>query len=190
MLSRRLLLAGSMSAGLVSAAASRAPAAAILTDDGIYTQPWFVESFLELPDDLEAATARKKRFAVMWELRGCPFCRQTHLVNFAKPEIESYVKERFDILQLNIIGAREAVDFDGEKLSEKALAARYGVRFTPTIQFFPERKDGLGPRAPQAREVLRVQGYQQPDEFLATFRFVAERGYERGTLQDHLKARS
>jgi len=26
-------------------------------------------------------------------------------------------------------------DFDGEVLSEKALAKKYGVRFTPTFQF-------------------------------------------------------
>ena len=55
------------------------------------------------------------------------------------PEIEDFVRQQFDILQLNIIGAREVTDFDGEKMSEKRLAERYGIRFTPTFQFFPER---------------------------------------------------
>ena len=27
----------------------------ILTDDGLYKQPWFLESFLDLSDDLEGA---------------------------------------------------------------------------------------------------------------------------------------
>ena len=68
---RRAFLAGSMGGGLALHFARPAFAEAILTDDGLYRQPWFLESFLELADDLEAAAASGKRFAVMWELRGC-----------------------------------------------------------------------------------------------------------------------
>src|SRR5581483_7060064 len=158
MISRRSLLAGSASGALVPWAwpARGEPK---LNDDGLYHEPWFLESLLELSDDLDGAAAQGKRFAVMWELRGCPYCRDTHLINFAKPEIAEFVKARFDILQLNIIGAREVVDFDGEKLSEKRFAAKYGVRFTPTFQFFAERSAALAALKPQEREVARVQGY-------------------------------
>ena len=189
MLSRRLFVAGC--AGSVLAAGIRAArAAAVLTDDGIYTQPWFLESFLELADDLQDATKKGKRLAVMWELKGCPYCKQTHLINFAKPEIESYIKQRFEILQLNIVGSREVTDFDGQKLTEKALAAKYGVRYTPTIQFFPEQAAGLAARKPQEREVTRVLGYQEPQQFLSTFRYIAERAYQKGNLRDYLKSNS
>jgi thioredoxin-related protein len=187
MLSRRLFLAGSMTSLFASAAAQ---AQAVLGDDGLYHQPWFLQSLLELGDDLQSAADNVKRFAVMWELRGCPYCRETHLVNFAQPEIESYIKARFDILQLNIVGAREVTDFDGEKLPEKRLAEKYGVRFTPTVQFFPERADGLAAMKPREREIIRAQGYLAPKHFHAMFRFVAERAYERGTLRDFLKANS
>jgi thioredoxin-related protein len=161
-----------------------------LTDDGLYTQPWFLQSFLELAEDLQGATDKSKRLAVMWELRGCPYCKQTHLINFAKPEIESYIKQHFEILQLNIVGSREVTDFDGQKLSEKALAAKYGVRYTPTIQFFPEQATALGAKTSRDREVARAVGYQEPQQFLATFRFVAERAYEKGSLGDYLKSNS
>ena len=86
---------------------------------------------VELADDVQGAANSGKRLAIMWELRGCPYCKETHLVNFAKPEIESYIKQHFEVLQLNILGSREVTDFDGEKMSEKRLAAKYGVRFTP-----------------------------------------------------------
>jgi thioredoxin-related protein len=188
MLSRRKFLAGALAGPLAFRLGDSAEAQAVLTDDGLYRQPWFLESFLELADDLESAAEKRKRFAIMWELRGCPYCKETHLVNFAKPEIETYVKERFEILQLNIIGSREVVDFDNEKLSEKRLAAKYGVRFTPTFQFFAERAAGLGEKKPREREVARVQGYLEPPHFLAMFRFVAERAYEKGTLRDFLRA--
>jgi thioredoxin-related protein len=187
MLSRRGFVAG-LASGLLAAAHTPARAQAVLTEDGLYKQPWFLESFLELADDLDAAAKQRKRFAIMWELRGCPYCKETHLVNFARPDIESYIKEHFDILQLNIIGAREVTDFDGEKLSEKRLAEKYGVRFTPTFQFFPESADGLAVKKAREREVTRAQGYLEPRHFLAMFRFVAERAYERGSLRDYLRA--
>jgi thioredoxin-related protein len=158
-----------------------------MTDDGLYTQPWFVESFLVVAEDIAAATEKGKRFAIMWELRGCPYCRETHLVNFTRPDIESYVRERFDILQLNIQGAREVTDIDGERLSERNFAAKYAIRFTPTFQFFPESVEGLAPRAPMRREVTRAQGYLRPDHFLSMFRYVAEKAYERGSLRDFLR---
>ena len=187
MLSRRDFLAGSAAAGLCPAMAR---AEAVLTEDGFYREPWFLESFLELADDLAAASEKKKRLAIMWELRGCPYCKETHLVNFAKPEIANFIKDRFDILQLNIIGSREVTDFDGAKLSEKALAQKYGVRYTPTIQFVPDSVAGLAAKAPKDREVHRIQGYLAPPAFLAMFRFVAERAYERGSLRDYLKTNS
>jgi len=183
MLSRRLFLTGSASA---AAFASPARAQATLTDDGLYHEPWFLQSLLELADDLDGATAQGKRFAIMWELRGCPYCRDIHLINFARPDIAEFIKARFDILQLNIIGAREVVDFDGEKLSEKQLARKYCVRFTPTFQFFPDVAAGLAARNPGERTVARSQGYLVPENFLALFRLVAERAYENGSLPGHL----
>ncbi|MDX1610650.1 MAG: hypothetical protein R3225_11055, partial [Halofilum sp. (in: g-proteobacteria)] len=84
-----------------------------LGDDGLHKQPFFLQSFLDLTEDLTLAHERDKRFAVMWELKGCPYCRETHLVNFADHEIRAFVQRHFDILQLNIIGARHVTDFDG-----------------------------------------------------------------------------
>jgi thioredoxin-related protein len=188
MVSRRAFLAGSAGVAASVGLAAQAWAAPKLTDDGLHYQPWFLESLLELADDLDAAAQQGKRFAIIWELRGCPYCRDTHVINFARPEIVDFVKARFDILQLNIIGAREVVDFDGEKLPEKRLAEKYGVRFTPTFQFFAERSDGLKARKPRDREVARAQGFLQPDDFLAMFRFVNERAYERESLPDYMRA--
>jgi thioredoxin-related protein len=181
MLSRRLFVAGSTAGGLWLRR-STAHAQAVMTDDGFYTESWFLESFLELRDDLTSASEKNKRLAIMWELRGCPYCRDTHLVNFAKPEIADYIKARFEILQLNIVGSREVTDFDGEKLPEKLFARKYGVRAVPTFQFFPDRIAGLADKTPRDREVARAQGYVEPGPFLDVFRFVADREYEKGRV--------
>ena len=188
MLTRRSLLGGTAAGALAIVGARPALAEAALNEDGLYHEPWFLQSLLELADDLDAAAAQNKRFAIMWELRGCPYCRDTHLINFAKPAITDYIKARFDILQLNILGAREVVDFDGEKLPEKQFAGKYGVRFTPTFQFFPQVSAGLARRKPREREVVRAQGYLVPDSFLALFKFVAERVYEKESLPEYLRS--
>lgn len=158
-----------------------------LTEDGLYRQPWFLESFLELPDDLSAAAAAGKRFAIFWELKGCPYCKETHFVNFARPDIRDFVKSNFAILQLNIIGSRIVKDFDGKELAEKDLAQKYGVRFTPTVQFFPSSAEGLGQKDPKEREVARASGYLAPDHFLKMFEFVKSESYGRTTFRKYLK---
>ena len=174
---------------LAAVGAKRARAAEpILTDDGLYKQPWFIESFLDLSDDLEAAYKDGKRFVIMWELKGCPYCKETHFVNFAQPRISDYVKANFEVLQLNIIGSRKVTDFDGTQLSEKEMAAKYGVRFTPTFQFFAERAGPLKTLPPAKREVARAPGYLRPDDFLAMFRFVREKAYESKSFRDYVKS--
>ena len=186
MTTRRNLLIGAASLAMLGAA--RARAEPILTDDGLYKEPWFLESFLELADDLEAAHKEGKRFVIMWELKGCPYCKETHFVTFARGDISDYIKANFEVLQLNIIGSRKVTDFDGTELSEKALAAKYGVRFTPTFQFFPERAAALKVLEPAKREVARLPGYMRPDDFLAMFRYVREKAYESKSFRDFVKA--
>ena len=60
-------------------------------------------------------------------------------------------------MQLNIIGSREVTDFDGEKLTEKAFAQKYGVRGVPMFQFFPDSVAGLAQKA-----AARSRGRAQP----------------------------
>ena len=184
---RRNLLVGGVSFGVLGLSRARADEP-ILTDDGLYKQPWFLESFLDLPDDLEAARKEGKRFVVMWELKGCPYCKETHFVNLAQPRISDYIKANFELLQLNIIGSRKVTDFDGAELAEKDLAAKYGVRFTPTFQFFAERAGPLKALAPAKREVARAPGYLRPDDFLAMFRYVREKAYESKSFRDFVKS--
>ena len=159
----------------------------IVTDDGLHSQSWFLASFLDLAEDLEEAAGNGKRFAVMWEQRGCPYCRETHLVNFAEPEIQGFVREHFEILQLNMFGSRRVTDFDGEELEERDLARKNGVAFSPTIQFFPAELSEAAGKTGKEAEVARMPGYLLPPHFLAMFRFVQAEAYRQTTFRQYLK---
>ena len=186
MTTRRDFLLTAASAAILPAVPARAEP--ILTDDGLYKEPWYLESFLALAEDLAGAHKEGKRFVITWELKGCPYCKETHFVNFAQPRIADYVRSNFEVLQLNIIGSRKVTDFDGKELSEKELAAKYGVRFTPTFQFFGERAAQLKGLPPAKREVARAPGYLRPDDFLAMFRFLREKAYETKSFRDYVKS--
>jgi len=173
--------------GAIGFRAAPAVAAPKLGDDGLYQLDWYLESFLDLSEDLAGATENGKRFAIMWGLKGCPSCKKMHEVHLMDPKIESYIRDNFEILHLNHIGSRAVTDFDGRKLGEKALGEAYGIRFTPTIQFFPEKADGLAAASGQAREVARMPGLLEPPEFLAMFRYVRELGYDTLSFPDWLK---
>jgi len=183
MLTRRTLIG----TGLAALATTPLHAAARLGEDGLYQLDWYLESFLDLGEDLETARRNGKRFAIMWGLKGCPGCRRMHEVHLADPAIEGYIRQNFEILHLNHIGSRETTDFDGTKRGEKALGEAYGVRFTPTILFFSETASGLAARKPQARELTRMAGLLEPPQFLAMFRYVREKGYESAPFPDWLK---
>jgi thioredoxin-related protein len=169
-------------------ALSASPAqAATIGPDGLMTEPWFLNSFLILKEDLEEAEQAGKRFVVIFSLEGCPYCREMHEVNFARPDIASFVKENFSVLQLNIIGARTVTDFDGEEMTEKQLAAKWGVRFTPTTVFFPTL-DKLPEGQPGNKaEVARMPGYMKPFHFMSMYRFVQEKAYRNGKFGPYVR---
>jgi thioredoxin-related protein len=147
-------------------------------DDGRPTQSWFINSFLILKEDLADSAAQGKRLAVLWDQRGCPACLAMHRTGFGDPGVSAYIRERFNIVQLDLLGPREVTDFDGAVLSEKDLARKYDVIGTPTIQFLPPAAQAVEGRQGRAVEVARMTGYK-PEQFLAMFEYVAGRAYER-----------
>ena len=186
---RALRFAFVLLAAVSFAAAARAaepPKEPAQGENGLHVQPWFHVSFLDLKEDLEEAAQKGKRFAIIWEQKGCPYCKETHLVNFANPEIAAYIQKHFVVLQLDLWGSRKVKDFDGEELPEKALAQKYGVRYTPTVQFFP-LKLADAKKSGREIEVARMPGYMRPFPFFVMFHFVQDEGYKAGSFRDYYK---
>lgn len=162
---------------------------AFLGEDGMYHQTWFMDSFLILAEDLAATKENGKRLVIIWEQKGCPYCKETHLVNFAKPEIQSYIRKNFEILQLNLWGSREVTDFDGEVLEERALARKWGILFTPTFMFLDDDLTKAKEKGIRGLEVTRMPGYFKPFHFITMFEYVADRAYGKQHFQKYLIAK-
>ena len=113
-------------------------ASATVGDDGLHIQPWIRDTFKDLQEDLDEANAEGKRLAIFFEQRGCIYCTKMHESVYPDPELSYYIEENFFVIQLNLHGDLEVVDFDGDTLTEKQIARKWGILFTPSVIFLPE----------------------------------------------------
>ena len=145
-----------------------------LGDDGLHKTDWMEDTFKDLSEDLEEASAQGKRLVLFFEQRGCIYCTKMHEEVFPRPEVSSYIKENFFVVQLNLYGDVEVTDFDGESLSEKDMARKWGVLFTPSLMFMPE----IASEAPAPSQAVAVMpGAFGPGTTLDMFTWVNEKGY-------------
>lgn len=192
MLRRREMMAmgaalAALGAGLGAGLGPMAGRAAELGEDGMHKQPWFTDSFLELGDDLATAAEQGRHLMILFEQNGCPYCRELHQVNFARPEIVEMIKANYDVIQLDMFGSREVLDFDGQALEEKALAEKWGVNFTPTTVIF--HKGNVGAKDRAAAETFRLPGYLKPFHYLSSLEYVESGAFESENFQRFLQGK-
>ena len=123
--------------------------AAQIGDDGLHKQSWMRDTFKDLREDLDEANLEGKRLVLMFEQRGCVYCSKMHKDVYSREKVSNYIDENFFVVQLNLHGDLEVTDFDGEILSEKAMARKWSILFTPTVLYLPQEV-GEGLTATQA----------------------------------------
>lgn len=158
-------------------------------DNGLYAQDWFLETFFELQDDHAELAGADKNLAILFEQRGCPYCRELHRVNFAREEIRDYLLKHFGVIQFDLWGSREVTDFDGEKLEERALAQKWRVIFTPTMVFFPRDTSKVKGKSGRDVEAFRMPGYFKPFHFISTLEYINDGHYETENFQRFIQGR-
>ncbi len=158
---------------------------ATIGDDGLHKQDWFLDSFLEMSSDLSQAADDGKNLLVLFEQRGCPYCRELHEVNFTRKEITDFIKEHYLVVQLDMFGAREVLDFDGEALEEREVASKWAVNFTPTTLIFAA--DNVAAKSVAEAEAFRLPGYLKPFHYLSSLEYVANGIYKQKTFQRYLQ---
>lgn len=139
------------------------------------TQPLFKDSFLNLREDLADAGKAGRILMVLYEQDGCPYCAQMHHIHLADPSIVARLKNGFDMVRLDIWGGREVTGFAGETLTEKQLARKMRVQFSPTVVFYDA--DG--------KEIHRMAGLHKLPLFKAELDFLSSRAYLKTAFSDY-----
>lgn len=152
-----------------------------LQNPGFVAQPlWFKSSFLDMREDIAEAADNKKRVIYYFYQDGCPYCKKLLTVNFAQKALMDKTRQNFDIVAVNMWGDRDVVDTQGNELTEKDLAAKLRVMFTPTLLFFDEA----------GQVALRVNGYFPPEKFNVALDYIIERQENNLRFSDYLKQKS
>lgn len=163
---------------VATALLSLAPGALSTTigDDGLHKQEWFSLTFKDVGEDIAEAEASGKRLAIVFEQAGCIYCDKMHKTVLSDPEVASYLQEHFVVVQYNLYGDEEVIDTDGEVLSEKSAATKWGVMFTPNWIFLPESVDGSVDASEAA--IGQMPGAFGKGTFLDLFTWIYENGNE------------
>ena len=162
--------------------------AAPLGDDGLHKPDWLRDTFKDLSEDLAEANAEGKRLLITVEQRGCIYCSRMHEEVFPDPAIDALIRETYFVVQMNLFGDVEVTDFDGTALSEKDMAVRWGVMFTPTLIFLPEEVAPGKTAAESAVAMMPGAFGKGTTEALLTW--VRDKGYTNGEhFQKYLAGR-
>lgn len=139
---------------------------------------WFKDSFLDLNEDIDEASADNKRIMIFFYQHGCPYCNALVERNLAQKDIETKVKKNIDVIAINMWGDREVTYLDGNQYTEKNIAEKLRVQFTPTILFFDEK----------GKMILRLNGYRSPQRFNIDLDYIIDRNEGKSSYRDYVKA--
>ncbi|NNJ92859.1 MAG: thioredoxin fold domain-containing protein [Gammaproteobacteria bacterium] len=149
-----------------------------MVNPGYHEKPsWFKESFLDIREDIEEATAENKRVLLYFYQDGCPYCGKLLRDNFADREIAAYSQEKFDVIAINMWGDREVINVNGDTVSEKEFSKNLKVQFTPTMVYLDEA----------GKKLLRINGYYTPDRFLTALKYIGEKKEKSLSIRDYFK---
>lgn len=138
---------------------------------------WFKESFLEIGDDVAEAASSGKHVLLYFYINECPYCHKMVEENFKSSPYTNFLQEQFDVIALNVYGDREVAFDENTRVTEKVLAKRLKVRYTPTILFLDH----------QNKPVLRLNGYRSVQAFKYALDFVDAEAYTHTTLSRYIE---
>jgi thioredoxin-related protein len=140
---------------------------------------WFKDSFLDMKEDIAEARKNGKRVIMIFTQNGCPYCAALVERNLSQREIEATMKEKFDVVAVNLWGDKEVVGLDGKTYTEKTFSAAQKIQFTPSLVFFDETGNIL----------LRLNGYVPPARLQAALEWVGGKQENTIAFRDFVAAR-
>lgn len=173
------LLAPLISASTMTATAERHSGPLFFDDSEIVSveyPSWLKASFMDLGDDLdEARDAGKMGLMLLFGTQGCAYCKAFVRQSLGDQGLQQRLRDRFDVIGLEMFSDVEITDPDGQHLAVKDFALREGATVAPTIIFLGT--DG--------RTLLRLRGYYPPRQFRIVIDYLEGRHFETASLRDY-----
>ncbi|WP_428087193.1 thioredoxin family protein [Candidatus Thioglobus sp.] len=143
----------------------------------LYELPnWFKATFMDFSEDLEEAAEEDKHVMIYFHQNGCPYCTKLVAENFHDKDLVAKLQKSFDVIETNMWGDRELVDWQGREFSEKEFSAFMKIQFTPTLLFLNAK----------GQNVLRLNGYQSIDKMHATLDYISSKKYLDQTYASYI----
>lgn len=171
---RLVVLALAAALGIVAPAALAQ--AGVPSPHAIDIPRWFSNSLLDFKDEIPEAAREGKRVMVYFGQDGCPYCKALMKAGFGPGPIADKTRRHFVAIAINLWGDAEVTWIDGTKTTEKELARRLQVQFTPTLLFFET----------DATLVLRLNGYLPPERLTHVLDYVIARRDRELSLAEYL----
>lgn len=138
---------------------------------------WFKQSFYDINEDVSEAMENNKHYMLFMDLEGCPYCTKMLKENFmADGGNKEFIQKYFDVVNINVKGSVEIAWDENTTLTEKELAEKLKIQYSPTILFFNHEKE----------VVVRVNGYRNPAKFKNILEYVQGKHYENMSLTQYV----
>jgi thioredoxin-related protein len=140
---------------------------------------WFKSSFLDFTEDLDEANESGRHVMIYFHQNGCPYCAKLVKDNFHNKELAEILKKNFDVIETNMWGDRDLVDWNGDEYTEKTFSAKMKVQFTPTVLFLN----------PEGKVILRLNGYQKSENFINILGFLHTHAYKNTSFSKYVASK-
>lgn len=115
-------------------------------------------------DEARKQTNNGRKFLFYFHANWCTYCHKLEKDVFTKNDIIDYINSNYMPVRIN-----------SDK--EKKLAARYGVRGLPNLQF----------RTPEGEAIARWPGYIEADRLMIMLQFIGTDSYKTMSYNDFVK---
>ncbi|MFP6775504.1 MAG: thioredoxin family protein [PS1 clade bacterium] len=139
---------------------------------------WFKTSFLDFNDDIKEANEENRHVMIYFWQNGCPYCSNLVEENFHNDSLVLKLNNNFDVIEINMWGDRELVDWNGTDFIEKEFSEYMSVQFTPTLVFLNSNGD----------IVLRMNGYQSVKKMHHILDYVSQKIYSENSFASYINS--
>lgn len=108
----------------------------------------------------------------------CKYCKLLEDTTYKDPGVVKTINDSFIAIKVNAEGDNK-VTYQGASMTERDLAAKYGVTGFPTIWFLDGKQNQIG----------QIPGYEAADEFEPKLTFISSGAYAKGIkFDDYIKS--